>query len=255
MPTVTPIAAFTDNYIWLVRDNQNAVVVDPGEAEPVLDYCEREGLTLTAILITHHHGDHVGGVKALLAQFPETTVYGPADESIPKRTVAVGEGVIVDLPSVSLQLKVMAIPGHTLGHIAYYDNQRVFCGDTLFAGGCGRLFEGSPLQMHQSLSRLAELPDATDVYCAHEYTLKNLAFARQVEPDNALLTQRQQAVQAMRTRQQPSLPSTIGQELATNPFLRCDHEAVVAAASAHRGHTVAPGVETFAALRRWKDNA
>ncbi len=257
MLEVVPIPAYADNYIWLLRQEGVAVAVDPGESEPVLAYCQREGLALAAILVTHHHRDHVDGILPLRSSYPEATVFAPAAEPIPGRTVAVGEGGIVELPALDLRLAVLAIPGHTLGHVAYVDadNEQLFCGDTLFAGGCGRLFEGSPLQMYRSLQRLAALPETTQVYCAHEYTQRNLAFAAQIEPDNKALQQWREEVKALRDKRQPTLPSTIARERAANPFLRCETTQVIAAASAHAGHVTVPGVETFAALRRWKDVA
>ncbi len=193
MTTIIPIPAFADNYIWLLRDGRSAVVVDPGDATPVLAYLERAGLTLTAILATHHHNDHVGGIPALRERYP-VPVFGPARESIPARTQALSEGDVFEVPGLPVTLRTLDIPGHTAGHIALFGEvagaPSVFCGDTLFAAGCGRLFEGTPSQMWASLSALARLPDATNVYCGHEYTLANLRFALAVEPDNAALAAR-----------------------------------------------------------------
>jgi hydroxyacylglutathione hydrolase len=256
MITIIPIPAFADNYIWTLCCEGNAVVVDPGDAEPVLDYLDHEGFALTAILATHHHNDHVGGVPALVARYG-VPVFGPARESIPERTWALGEGDEIDVPGLPLRLRVMDIPGHTAGHIAYFGDvsgvPSVFCGDTLFAAGCGRLFEGTPQQMWTSLSALAALPPDTRVYCGHEYTLANIRFALAVEPDSAPLWDRQAREQAKRDRGEPTLPSTIGEERLTNPFLRAQVPGVRKTAASHAGGTLAGDVETFAALRAWKN--
>jgi hydroxyacylglutathione hydrolase len=256
MVEIIPIPAFADNYIWLLREGTKAVPVDPGDAAPVLDYLAREGLTLTAVLATHHHNDHVGGIPALLARFP-VPIFGPAHETIPGRTRALGEGDQVEVPGLPVTLRVMDIPGHTSGHIAYFGDVNgepsVFCGDTMFASGCGKLFEGTPQQMWTSLSALAALPPSTRVYCGHEYTLANLRFALAVEPDNTALWERQEREQAKRERGVPTLPSTIGLEHATNPFLRAPVPGVKAAAERHIGHPLQGDVETFAALRAWKN--
>ena len=256
MITIIPIPAFADNYIWTLREGGNAVVVDPGDAKPVLDYLDREGVTLTAILATHHHNDHVGGIPALVERY-RAPVFGPARESIPERTRALGEGDEIDVPGLPLHLRVIDIPGHTAGHIAYFGDvsgvPSVFCGDTLFAVGCGRLFEGTPQQMWTSLSKLAALPDEARVYCGHEYTLANIRFALAVEPESAALWDRQAREQAKRDRGEPTLPSTIGEELATNPFLRCTEPEVVASAERHAGRRLASPVEVFAEIRQWKN--
>jgi hydroxyacylglutathione hydrolase len=256
MVTIIPIPAFADNYIWTLRENRSAVVVDPGDAAPVLDYLAREGLTLTAILATHHHNDHVGGVPALVQKFP-VPVFGPANESIPDRTRALREGDVIDVPGLPVSLRVLDIPGHTAGHIAYFGEvsgvRSVFCGDTLFAAGCGKLFEGTPQQMWTSLSALAALPDDTRVYCGHEYTLANLRFAQAVEPQNAALWDRQAREEGKRKQGLPTLPSTIGLERETNPFLRAPVPEVKAAAERHLGRPISGDVETFATLRAWKN--
>ena len=256
MITIIPIPAFADNYIWTLRSGGNAVVVDPGDAAPVLAYLDREGLALTAILATHHHNDHVGGVPALVARY-RVPVFGPARESIPERTRALAEGDEFDVPGLSLHLRAMDIPGHTAGHIALFGNVDgapcVFCGDTLFAAGCGRVFEGTPQQMWASLSALAALPPETRVYCGHEYTLANIRFALAVEPHNADLWDRQAREQAKRDRGEPTLPSTVGLERLTNPFLRAPIPGVRQAAAVHAGAPVTGDVESFAALRAWKN--
>ena len=217
---VTPIPAFRDNYIWALHDDKIAVIVDPGEAAPVLNFLREKNLQLNTILITHHHNDHVGGNRDLLAKFP-VPVYGPAAEKIDTLTLRLNENDVVNLLQLGLSFRVIQIPGHTAGHIAYVGHGMVFCGDTLFACGCGRLFEGTAAQMHVSLSKLAALPGDTKVYCAHEYTLANIAFARAVEPDNAALLQREFDDREKRGNNIPTVPSTIQIELATNPFLRC----------------------------------
>lgn len=256
MPAIIPIPAFSDNYIWLVREGPNAAVVDPGDAGPVQGYLDREGLRLTAILNTHHHPDHVGGNAALLARFP-VPVFGPARESIPGRTHALAEGDAIAVPGIGIGLKVLDVPGHTAGHIAYVGTNEsppiAFVGDTLFAGGCGRLFEGTPAQMAASLSKLAALAPDTRVYCAHEYTLANLRFALAVEPGNVALRDREVREQGKRDRGEPTVPSVIVDERATNPFLRAGLPAVFASAQAHAGRKLADAVEAFAVLREWKN--
>lgn len=256
MTAIIPIPAFADNYIWVVRDGTRAVVVDPGDAGPVLAYLARERLTLVAVLATHHHQDHVGGIEALVSRHP-APVYGPARETIPRIAHRLGEGDAITLPDMSLQLRILDVPGHTAGHIAYVGDiagtPALFCGDTLFAAGCGRIFEGTPAQMWASLRALAALAGETRVYCAHEYTLANLRFARAVEPGNAALREREAAVEATRRRGEPTLPSTIALERETNPFLRAGHDDLRAAAAAHVGHPLDDAAASFAALRAWKD--
>jgi hydroxyacylglutathione hydrolase len=256
MAAIIPIPAFADNYVWLLREGRAAVVVDPGDAAPVQAYLDREGLDLAAIVATHHHGDHVGGIEALVAR-RHVPVYGPAWETIPARTHALREGEGVVLDELGLELFVLDVPGHTAGHIAYTgrvaDAPVLFCGDTLFAAGCGRIFEGTPATMWTSLQKLAALDPATRVFCAHEYTLANLRFAAAVEPSNAALAERQARDAALRERGQPTVPSTIADELATNPFLRAGEPAVRAAAEAHAGRLLDGDVAVFAELRAWKN--
>ena len=255
MTTIIPIPAFRDNYIWAVRKGDTAAVVDPGDAAPVLAWLAREGVQLCAVIATHHHMDHVGGIDTL-RKHADVPVYGPANESIPRRTHPLGEGDRIVVPGIDLALSVLDIPGHTAGHIAYYTTGAtplLFCGDTLFAAGCGRLFEGTPSQMWASLSKLAALAPDTRVYCGHEYTLANLRFAEAVEPDSADVRARMAREQAKRDRDQPTLPSTIGEELATNPFLRAALPSVAERAAAHAGHRMNGAVDTFAALREWKN--
>jgi len=253
MPSIIPIPAFRDNYIWLIREGRNAAVVDAGDAAPVIAHLEREGLDLRAILCTHHHNDHVGGNRALLARW-NVPVFGPKHEMIPGCTQALAEGDEIVVPGVGLALSVLDIPGHTAGHIAFVGDGLVFCGDTLFAVGCGRLFEGTPAQMTRSLGKLASLPDATRAYCAHEYTLSNIRFAEAVEPGNARLRERKAREAARRERGEPTVPTTIGEERATNPFLRCAEPEVIASAERHAGRKLASPVEVFAEIREWKNH-
>lgn len=250
---VTPVPAFNDNYLWLLHNATHAAVVDPGDAQAVEAALARLGLELAAILVTHHHGDHVGGLATLTGHWA-VPVFGPAGEGIAGLTRELRGGDHVSVPELSLSLEVLDVPGHTRGHIAYAGDDRVFCGDTLFACGCGRLFEGTPAQMHASLSRLASLPGDTRVYCAHEYTLANIRFAQAVEPDNAALADRAARDAATRQAGQPTVPSRIALERATNPFLRCSEPAVQRSASARAGRPLTDPVEVFAVLREWKNN-
>jgi len=249
---IRPIPAFQDNYIWMLVRHAQAIVVDPGDAEPVQAALRRDALSLTDIVVTHHHRDHVGGV-AELVDAHGARVWGPARETIPRRQVALHEGDRIEL--MDQGFTVIDIPGHTLGHVALHSPglSLLLCGDTLFACGCGRLFEGTAQQMSASLAKLARLPGATRVYCGHEYTLANIRFARAVEPDSAELAAREQRCQQQRARGLPTLPSTIAEELATNPFLRCSEPAVRAAAERRVPGAGADPVSTFAALRAWKN--
>lgn len=257
---VYPVPAFQDNYLWVIHKDGFAAVVDPGDATPVLNYLKANDLELVAIICTHHHADHVGGVEQLLDVLHlrgKIPVYGPATERIPSRTQALGEGDRIDVPFLDLSLDILDVPGHTAGHIAYFGHGMLFCGDTLFACGCGRLFEGTAEQMTASLTKLKCLPPQTKVFCSHEYTMTNIRFAETVEPDNADLKLRKTFCAAKRHRNLPTVPSTIHLELATNPFLRWDQPAVQAAAATrlHRdiGANPAPGL-VFGAIREWKNN-
>ena len=254
MLEIVPVKAFKDNYIWTLRDGKRAAVVDPGDARPVIDYLAREKLELVAILATHHHADHVGGIPELLER-GRVPVYGPRGEPIESLTRAVGEGDTVTVPELDVSFAVLDIPGHTRAHIAYYGAECLFCGDTLFACGCGRVFEGTPEQMYASLEKLRALPDSTKVYCGHEYTLANIGFARSVEPGNDALGAREARDRRLREAGKPTLPTTLGEEKATNPFLRCLEPAVVESANKYLGARAADPVRVFAAIRDWKNRS
>ncbi|MSQ89123.1 MAG: hydroxyacylglutathione hydrolase [Betaproteobacteria bacterium] len=256
MLEIVPLPALQDNYIWTLRDADRkiryAAVVDPGAAAPVKEYLAREGLTLAAILATHHHPDHVGGIAELVAMTP-VPVFGPKGEPIPALTHPVGQDDKVEIPALKVSFSVLDIPGHTRAHVGYYGLESLFCGDTLFACGCGRVFEGTAEQMLASLSKLAALPDATKVYCGHEYTLANIKFARAVDPHNPMLSAREERAKTLRAAGRPTLPSTLGEERATNPFLRCADPVVVESANKYLGARMADPVRVFAAIREWKN--
>ncbi len=253
---VRPIPAFKDNYIWLLAgpDEPRAVaVVDPGAAEPVLRELEAKGLRLVAILLTHHHADHVGGTAELVAA-TGATVFGPARERMPVEVRRLAGGDRACVPSLGLEFEVIDVPGHTAGHIAYFGHDALFCGDTLFSAGCGRLFEGTAGQMLASLEALAALPDSTRVFCGHEYTVANLRFAMTVEPGNAEIVDYVRRAEALRAAGTPTLPSTVGLEKRVNPFLRSRLDNVRTSAESHAGVALPTPVAVFATLRSWKDN-
>ncbi|MBN6149247.1 hydroxyacylglutathione hydrolase [Xanthomonas sp. AmX2] len=248
---LTALPAFQDNYIWaIVAEDGRALIVDPGQAAPVLE-AAAQGLTPAAVLLTHHHDDHIGGVAALRERWPELPVYAPDEPRIPLASRRVGDGDGVQ--ALGWTLQVIAVPGHTRSHIAYFGHGHLFSGDTLFSLGCGRMFEGTPIQMLGSLQRLAALPAATLVCCGHEYTLANAAFAVTVDPTNAALRQRHQEAQAMRHAARPTVPVSLASETACNPFLRTGTAAIQQAVSARLGRGARDEVEVFAELRRWKD--
>ncbi|MCU7904983.1 MAG: hydroxyacylglutathione hydrolase [Candidatus Thiodiazotropha sp. (ex Epidulcina cf. delphinae)] len=256
MLEITPVSAFEDNYIWMLKNpgSSQAVAVDPGDESPVLAWLERTSSQLSAILITHHHYDHVGGIPELRDAFPDIPVYGPGKESIRGVTHPLGEGDRPVISGLKADLRVLEVPGHTAGHIAYYGEGALLCGDTLFAGGCGRVFDGTFEQLSASLQRLAQLPSETRLYCAHEYTLDNLGFAAWVEPDSSALEQRIEAEREKRRTGQPTLPSLLQDELRTNPFLRTRESKVISAAQRASGQVLNASEEVFTALRQWKDS-
>ena len=259
MLEVTPIRAFNDNYLWLFREagSRDCGIVDPGDAEPVLQYLKEQKLNLAVIIITHHHGDHTGGISQLLENY-NVPVYGPDSSNIPAVTHAVKEGSQINI--LGHNFEVLEIPGHTLDHIAYFgaavenNTPVLFCGDTLFAGGCGRVFEGTFPMMHESLQKLARLPADTLVYCAHEYTLANLSFASAVTPDNKTLAERVALEKEKRSKDIPTVPTSIKAELETNPFLRCGEQEIIAAATEYCGRALQAPEEVFGAIRGWKDS-
>jgi hydroxyacylglutathione hydrolase len=255
MWSIRPVRVFEDNYVWLIsgRGCDDVVVVDPGDGPPVVRALHDLDLQPRLILVTHRHADHVGGVADVLAEWPTATVYAPAEALLPRVDVVVDDGDRVRAGSLDLDLEVIAVPGHTLGHVAYVAHGIVFAGDTLFAGGCGRVFEGTMAQMYASLERLAALPPETEVYCGHEYTVSNLEFAARVEPDNDALAARLRNARTTVAAGDPTVPSTLAAERATNPFLRCREPAVVESAGRRAGRPVGPGSDTFAVVRRWKD--
>ena len=249
---ITAIPAFDDNYIWLLdAGDKTCAVVDPGDADPVLEVLEQQGLNLSYIMLTHHHHDHVGGVNKLLKHY-RATVFGPADERIPFVQRVCREGDEVLLPDLNVNFQVLEVPAHTRSHIAFYAGDMLFCGDTLFSLGCGRFFEGTADDMQKSLDKLAMLPPDTRVYCAHEYTQANCAFALAVEPGNTALQARSVEIDHLRAAGKITLPSRLGDELATNPFLRTRADTVVESArKIDPGAT--PGIATMAIIRAWKD--
>jgi len=252
MLQIWPVPVFSDNYVWILEnaETNRVTVVDPGDGQPVIAALDERGLEVGAVLLTHHHQDHVGGLAEIIRRY-HPAVYGSGDDSVSGIDHPVGDGDTVS--TADFDLEVVALPGHTINHLGYIGLEIAFVGDTLFAGGCGRVFEGTPIQMHDSLSRLAALVPETKAYCAHEYTVSNLRFAQAVEPGSEILARRLEASETARAADQPTVPSTIAYELETNPFLRCSEPAVVAAAEVQAGQTLQPGAEVFAVLRAWKD--
>ena len=251
---IIAIPALHDNYIWMIThpEAQQAIIFDPGEAAPVLQILDDYHLHLTAILITHHHWDHTNGIEAIIDKH-KVPVYAPSKDNVKYADHPLKGGDHIEIPSVQLSFDILDIPGHTNGHIAYLGDQWVLTGDTLFTGGCGRIFEGTPDQLYHSLQQLAKLAPTKRIYCGHEYTASNLRFALAVEPNNLKLKERIRETDKLRTRGMPTVPSTIGLELQTNPFLRCHLESVSEAVKAYCKQPSADTVAVFAALRRWKD--
>jgi len=249
MLTLSPVKAFSDNYIWVLHNQNAAIAIDPGDAGPLQDFLDAQGIALQAVLITHKHSDHIGGLDTLLRRQPALAVFGPS--TLAQATRRVSAGARIDL--LGLEFEVFEVPGHTLDHLAYHAAPWLFCGDTLFGAGCGRLFEGTPAQMRVSLGRLASLPPTTLICAAHEYTLSNLHFARAVENANPEITRRLIADQGKRDQDLPTLPSTLALELATNPFLRTACDSVKKAVEIYCARQITDADEVFAELRSWKN--
>lgn len=255
MYSVVRIPAFNDNYLWLLKDKLNqAVIVDPGDAQPVLKVLNEQGLELKEILLTHHHSDHIGGVHELLAHYPNVRIYGPATERFSMVTNPCKDGEEFTLSISDMPFRVISVPGHTIDHIAYHSEPNIFVGDTLFSSGCGRLFEGTPSQMLESLNRLTELPDNSQVYCAHEYTLANTTFANHVLPNNRDISDFKTAVELKRKNNEPTVPTTIEIEKKINPFLLChSNELKTAIKNNYQLNNNLTDTEAFTLLRKWKD--
>src|SRR5579885_402652 len=252
---IYPVKALKDNYIWVIVNTlqMSAMIVDPGEAAPVINFITSNNLSLIAILATHHHWDHINGIGELIQYF-DVPVYAPTIEKIPHMTALAAPESELCIPGIPLNIQVLGIPGHTKGHVAYYAPGMLFCGDTLFAAGCGRIFEGTPEQMFASLQKLAALPDDTNIYCGHEYTFDNLRFAEIVEPGNPKIHERKTRVSELRNKSLPSLPSTLLEEKETNPFLRCDSPELIANVEKFAYQYLRDPVSVFTWLRKWKDN-
>lgn len=255
MLEIIPLPALKDNYIWLLKNKASGhvAIVDPSEAEPVLKLIKSEELTPIALLITHHHWDHVSGIAGITEKY-DIPVYTPKTESIDGSTHPVGEGEVIPLDELDLKLSILDVPGHTSGAVAYYTDGMVFSGDTLFTAGCGRMFEGTPPQMHASLSKFKALPDDTLLYCGHEYTVSNLQFATTIEPENKEIQRRLTQTKQLIDNKQPTVPSTLKVEKETNPFLRCEQTSVINAATKHSGKKLDKPHEVFAEIRSWKDS-
>jgi hydroxyacylglutathione hydrolase len=254
MLQVQAVRAFDDNYIWVLDEDKAAVaIVDPGDADPVLSYLQQTHQSVSAVLITHKHYDHVGGIAQIKAAYPDALVFGPAGEPIQGLDHKLQAGESVSIPDMQFSPVVMDVPGHTEGHIAYLGEGALFCGDTLFACGCGRVFSGTMGQLHRSLEQISALPGDTRLYCAHEYTLDNIGFAKWVEPHNQHLLEREQQVTLLRQKGLPTVPSVLETELQTNPFLRVGQRSVIEAAERHAGHRLESSEAVFTELRQWKD--
>lgn len=254
--TLTPIPALKDNYIWSLAHlaKQQALIVDPGEAEPVLRYLSDHQLNLDAILVTHHHADHTAGISELKKYYPHACVIGPANENIPLRTEPAQPGISLSFNNLGIEFEVLDIPGHTLGHVAYFNDTWLFCGDTLFSCGCGRVFEGTHQMMYHSLEKLRNLSDSLLMCCGHEYTLQNIKFAQNVLPNSAQLKVFQEKVLRQREANRPSLPVSLGLEKQLNPFFNCDHPDLIKAIQ-HRekSSNLSDPIQIFTLLRQWKN--
>lgn len=251
MDRIVPLPAFSDNYMWCLIKGQNLAVVDPGEAAPILNYLEKHNLNLKAVLVTHHHYDHTNGLKDLVRRHKDIEVFG--SDQIPFVTTVVKDQEKITLPGLDLEFTGLSIPAHTLEHVAYFGEGLVFTGDTLFTAGCGRIFEGNPEMMYDSLAKLTQLPLETLVYCGHEYTLANLKFALMVEPDNRDIRERLESTEELRAQNQPTVPATLALERKTNPFLRCDQVDVIRAASHYASKELQDPVSVLKTLREWKN--
>ena len=254
--SIFPIKAFTDNYIWAMHNNTHALVVDPGDAQPVLAFLAQYQLSLSHILITHHHFDHTGGIAELKAAFPEVIIYGPHNQKISGIDKPVTQNDNIHIDTLDVRFSVLQTPGHTLDHIVFVHPDFIFCGDTLFSGGCGRMFEGTPDVFSASLNKLAALPGNTKVYCTHEYTQANMAFALSVDKHNEALKDYSAWVDEKRAASQITLPSTIAKEREINPFLRCDNDDIRKSIFPEYlaiANTITK-VQTFAVLRQLKDD-
>ena len=267
MIEIFPIEAFSDNYIWAITDQKLVVVVDPGDANPVFEILKQRNLILAGILVTHYHQDHIGGISTLVKQNPDIPVWTPAKESVAHSTCSLMEGDTVTLPVGDIALQVLDVPAHTNGHIAYHGilptlnplggttkKPFLLCGDTLFSSGCGRLFEGTPAQMLAAMKKFSALPDNTLIYCTHEYTLSNLAFAMATEPENSDIQQRIMEVTALRGQNKPSIPCVLANEKKVNPFLRWDSHQLISTVTDWADEALEDELAVFAATRRWKDN-
>lgn len=255
MNEIFGIPSLADNYIWAIhgQNNGHIVVVDPGEAAPVLSYLKEQNLILDAILITHHHNDHTGGVLALRSHFPHIPVYGSLKDKVPGITHFIQDGDTITFTNQNLTLQVLDLPGHTHGHIAYYNKELLFCGDVLFSVGCGKIFEGTAEQMYRSLNKLKQFAPTTQIFSAHEYTFNNIKFAQMVDPENQALEKRFQQVISLRKQNLPTLPVSLASELQTNPFLRCEELAILDAVQNYWDKQLNDPLAVFEHLRRWKD--
>jgi len=251
---LTPVPVLTDNYVWVLSNPQTgiAVAVDPGDAAPVAEFLLQRGLDLRAMLVTHHHWDHVGGIDELKRQ-SGATVYGPARENVSGVDTGVSQDDRITVPGLDVEITVLDLPGHTTGHVGYLADDCLFCGDTLFSAGCGRLFDGTATQLHASLQKIAALPDDTRICCTHEYTLNNLYFALEVEPGNQAAREHLSRVEELMRQRRPSLPGTLALERRINPFLRVHRDSVIEAVSRHAGRPIRDDVDCFTELRKWKD--